>query len=207
MKTIVNLDTWSRKEHFEFFNAMENPYWGLVATVDLSQAMEIIKPQNNSIYTFYLHQILKTVNEIEELKFRIENEQVVKYDQINVSPANLRPDKSFGFSYVDFDMDYARFDKNLKQETQEVNKTQGLNFTTNALRQDVIHFSALPWIHFTSLSHATSSAPNQSVPRISVGKIVNHKLPISIEVHHGFVDGYHIGLFFQKLQDNLNHYV
>ena len=63
MKKIIDLESWSRKEHFDFFNGMDNPFWGLVSTVDLSQAIKTVKSLNTSLYSFYLYQILKTLNQ------------------------------------------------------------------------------------------------------------------------------------------------
>lgn len=59
-------------------------------------------------------------------------------------------------------------------------------------------------MHFTSLSHARSFAFPDSVPKISVGKIIPQGdqllMPVSVHVHHALVDGYHVGQFFEILQ-------
>lgn len=66
--------------------------------------------------------------------------------------------------------------------------------------ENVIHFSAIPWIDFTSLSHARSFSFADSSPKVSFGKMTEHDgvktMPVSIHVHHGLVNGYHVGLFF-----------
>ncbi|MFC4633821.1 CatA-like O-acetyltransferase [Dokdonia ponticola] len=36
----INLSTWKRKQHFEFFNQFEEPYFGLTVTVDVTIAMQ-----------------------------------------------------------------------------------------------------------------------------------------------------------------------
>lgn len=28
MKRVINLDNWNRKEHFKFFSALDDPFWG-----------------------------------------------------------------------------------------------------------------------------------------------------------------------------------
>lgn len=31
MKRVINLDNWNRKEHFKFFSALDDPFWGITA--------------------------------------------------------------------------------------------------------------------------------------------------------------------------------
>lgn len=68
--------------------------------------------------------------------------------------------------------------------------------------------SCLPWIRFTSLSHAMNIDKTDAVPRISWGKYQSQDLatlmPVQIQVHHALVDGEHLGLFYQQLQHLLD---
>ena len=74
--------------------------------------------------------------------------------------------------------------------------------------ENVIHFSAIPWVDFTSLSHARSFSFRDSMPKISFGKVTEKEgvksMPVSIHVHHGLMDGYHVGQFVDKFQELLN---
>ena len=36
MKRVINLDNWNRKEHFKFFSALDDPFWGITTTVDFT---------------------------------------------------------------------------------------------------------------------------------------------------------------------------
>ena len=74
--------------------------------------------------------------------------------------------------------------------------------------QNVIHFSAIPWIRFTSLSHARNFKFEDSCPKISFGKIFQREgryfMPVSVHVHHGLADGSQVGQFFELFQSFLN---
>ena len=92
-------------------------------------------------------------------------------------------------------------------EIERVRNTPGL-FTREFTNDNIIHFSAIPWVSFTSLSHARSFTFPDSCPKISVGKMTEENgkmtMPISVHVHHGLMDGYHVGLFFDLLQKELD---
>ena len=58
------------------------------------------------------------------------------------------------------------------------------------------------------MTHSRNFGVADSCPKISYGKVVeeNEKksMAISVTAHHGLVDGYHIGLFIEALQTELN---
>jgi chloramphenicol O-acetyltransferase type A len=72
---------------------------------------------------------------------------------------------------------------------------------------DAIHFTVLPWISFTSFSHARNFGREDSVPKIAFGKFTEQNgrvlLPFSVEVHHALMDGLHVGRYLARLQELL----
>jgi chloramphenicol O-acetyltransferase type A len=74
---------------------------------------------------------------------------------------------------------------------------------------NVIHFSTVPWVNFTSLSHARSFTFPDSCPKISFGKMMigidgKRTMSMSIHAHHGLMDGYHVGQFVDCFQELMN---
>ena len=72
---------------------------------------------------------------------------------------------------------------------------------------DMIHFTTLPWVSFTSFAQARKFNPEDSVPKIAFGKFTKEServlLPISVEVHHALVDGLHVGRYIARLEEAL----
>ena len=207
MKQKLNIETWNRKEHFLFFKQMEEPFFGVTITVDCTKAYEKAKELGVSFFTYYLHKTLVAVNSIEPFRYRILNDEVYIFDRIDVSSTILREDKTFGFSQIEYSEDLNEFAENTKSEIARIQATTGL--LTREYSENLIHFSALPWINFTSFSHARSFSWPDSCPKISFGKMMDENgkktMSMSIHVHHGLMDGYHVGEFvelFQKLMDN-----
>ena len=208
MKTFLNLENWNRKEHFKFFCTFDEPFFGVTANIDCTIAYKKCKQEKLSFYSFYMHKILCAANQIENFKYRVLNQQVAVHQRIDVSATVLRADNSFGFSLVEFHNNFEVFQKKLSTEIERVQATSGL-FTREFSDDNVIHFSALPWTNFTSLSHARNFKLADSCPKISVGKVTlsgneTRTMPISVHVHHGLMDGYHVGKFLELLQVLLN---
>lgn len=206
MYKILDIEKWSRKDHFLFFSKFEEPFFGITVRVNCTKAYNTSKSIGSSFFLYYLHASLKAANSIEAFKYRIKNGQVLIYDKINASPTINRDNGTFGFSYMDYLEDFKEFEKSAKIEIEKVRNTTGLDPAGSG--DNVIHFSSIPWIDFTSISHARSFSFPDSCPKISFGQVIESEgiktMPVSIHVHHALMDAHHVGQFieeFQKLLD------
>lgn len=204
--TTLNIENWDRKEHFKFFKTFDEPFFGVTFNIDVTKGRAIAKENQASFFIYYLYAAIKAANSIENFRYRIHGEEVRVYDGINASPTINRPDGTFGFSYINFTQDFKVF---YQRAQAEISRVQADNSLVPSSDDDnTIHFSAIPWIHFTSLSHARKYGVYDSVPKISFGKIIEQDnkmlMPTSVHVHHALMDGYHVGLFAERFQENIN---
>ena len=208
MKTLLNLENWNRATHFQFFKQMEEPFFGVTIEIDCTKAYQTAKARNTSFFIYYLHQTLVAVNAIENFRYRISGDAVFVYDSIDGSATISRKDGTFGFSLIKYHSDINVFEQIAQTEIERIQNTKGL-FTRTFDETNLIHFSAIPWLNFTSLSHARSYTFPDSCPKISFGKMTlaengKRTMPMSIHVHHGLMDGLHVGQFAVYFQDLMN---
>ncbi len=206
MKQKIDISTWNRKEHFEFFCTFEEPFFSITTPIDMTVAYEEAKAMQIPFFVYYLHKTIAAVNQVENFRYRIEGNDVMLYDIIDASSTIMREDKTFGFSFMKFHSDIYEFAKIVQTEIERIEITPGL--FTREFPENIIHFSAIPWINFTGLTHSRSYTLSDSCPKISWGKLVSESgkktMALSVMAHHGLVDGYHMGLFIDLLQFKLN---
>ena len=206
MKQIIDLATWNRKEHFEFFSSFEEPFFGITTPIDMTIAYEKAKAMQIPFFVYYLHKTIAAVNQVENFRYRIEGKEVVLYDEIDASSTIMREDKTFGFSFMKFHSDVQVFTKIVETEIERIQVTSGL--FTREFPENIIHFSAIPWINFTGLTHSRSFTLPDSCPKVSWGKLIEENgkkiMSVAVKAHHGLVDGYHMGIFIEALQMELN---
>ncbi len=203
----LNIDNWPRKEHFYFFSQFDEPFWGVTVELDCTEAYRKAKETNSSFFVLYLHKSIVAVNRIEEFRYRIDDQdRIVIHDTIHASATITRPDGSFGFSYINFDEDFNVFERHAKKEIERVQNTTDLKPATTS--ENVVHYSSIPWVKFTAISHARIYSQKNSIPKISFGKLTEKEgkrmMPVSIHVHHGLVDGFHVGNYCDLFQELLN---
>lgn len=207
-KTEISLENWKRKEYYDFFSNYDNPFFSIVSEIDCTSDFEMSKKESVKFSSIYLYKIIKAINQVDEFKYRNEGNRIVKFDKIHVAATVGRKDESFGFSFIEYSDNFIDFNKSYISILENIENTSGLNLDENSSRLDVIHFSVLPWINFKSVSHPRNFGTNDSIPKIAIGKI-NKKdnsyfIPIGLDVHHGFADGYHVGKFLDLLQQIFN---
>ena len=201
----IDLDSWNRKHHFNHFNALADPYFGVTIPFDVSLAYKKSKASGLSFFAIYLHDCMKAINAVENFKYRIIDNQVFEYDFIHASATLSRADNTFGFSFINFSDNFNEFNTNIQTEKKRINASTALYPPVNGL--DCIHCSTLPWFSFTSQKEPFSGTKD-SVPKLAFSKTHQNNdslmMNVGISVNHALTDGYHVGQFAELFQKNLN---
>lgn len=206
MKRVLEIDSWIRRDHYNFFNQFDEPFFGVCVDIDCTIAYEKCKNKDISFFLYYIYNSLLASNKIETFRYRIENKQVVVYDKIHASPTIIRDDGTFGFSLMEYNDDFEIFCTEAKIEIEKIHNSKGL--LNGIIGNDIIHYSSLPWIQFNSISHARNFKFKDSCPKITFGKIFDHenrlKMPVSVHVHHALADGINVAQFLEEFQNLMN---
>jgi chloramphenicol O-acetyltransferase type A len=141
----------------------------------------------------------------DNFRTRIVNGEVWIYEQIHGGSAVGRPNGTIGFAHYCFHKNIEAF---VKEATPAVERVRQRNDIERYPEPNLIRFSALPWLDFTSLSHARDLSREDSAPRITFGKITDadgvRTMPVSIHAHHALADGLHVAQFVERFQDLLH---
>ncbi|WP_029902006.1 chloramphenicol acetyltransferase [Prevotella sp. 10(H)] len=208
MKTLIDIEDWNRKEHFYFFKAFDDPFFGMTTNVDFTPVYEHSTATGTSFFLNSLHRIMQAVNAVELFRYRIEGEQLFCYDIIHPASTIGREDGTFSFSFFEYDTDIDIFRQNASDVIRQIQHTSGIGMDENALRNDVIHYSSVPWVQFTEMKHTMSLGSKGSIPKISTGKLFREEqkmmMPVSITVNHAVMDGLHVGQFLGELNEQIH---
>lgn len=204
----LDIQNWSRKEHYDFFKDFDEPFFGIVSEIDCTKAYKLCKQNNISFFAYYLHKSLIAVNSIEEFRYRIVEDKIAVFDKIHAAATIGRIDGTFAFTFIEYFEDFNQFSTNLNKQIEKVKNSTGLFMYDNKFRKDVIHYSTTPWIKFTGLTHARQFSTGESTPLIVFGKIFqdndNYKIPVSVNAHHSLMDAVHVAKYFQEFEIIMN---
>ncbi len=187
MAEYLDVTSWARRDLFEFFRGYDKPYFNVCVQLDITELLHYLA--------------LRIANEVEPFRYRLRDGKVLVHDVIHGATTVLLSNESFAFAYFDYTADYRKFSADAQGVITEV-KREG-RFKSRP-SDDLIHFTTLPWVSFTSFSHARNWGQEDSVPKITFGKFTNEGkrvlMPFSVEVHHALMDGLHVGRYLSKLE-------
>ena len=204
MSRYLDIETWSRRRHFEFFKDYHNPFFNICAHVDVTPLLGLTRAAQGISFSVAYHFFsIKAANEVEPFRYRLRGERVLVHERVHAGTTLLLADENFTFVYFDYTEDFEVFHARARAAIQSA-QAEGVDLYRRAERDDLIYHSVIPWAAFTSISHARQGGQQESVPKISFGKYRNDggrmMMPVSVEVHHALMDGLHVGRYFERLE-------
>jgi chloramphenicol O-acetyltransferase type A len=202
-----DVENWNRQAQYNFFNTYEDPFFNITANLEVANLCKYCKQHQLSFSLACMYVAIKSANEITEFKLRFKNDKVYLFDSINIGSTILNDDLTFSFCDFLFLPCISEFDANGKLVLE--NHKKGIVFNEQEDQLGIIHCSTIPWISFTGFKHARNGNEGlQGIPKVVFGKIFTEndikKIPFSVEVHHALMDGYHVGLLYEKMQKFIN---
>lgn len=201
---IIDFKNWKRKEYCQIYRNAVQPQYCVSFELDVTNFKKLIKEKKLSFTMAFIFAVTKCANEIEEFRYRFLKGEVVLYETIDTS-----------FTYLDEGTELFKVVNVPMQDTMEefaelavkTAKNQKVHFT-GPVENDVYQFSALPWITYTHISHTDFGNKDKAQPIFDWGKYYiregKYMMPFSVQVHHAFVDGIHIGKLSKRLQQYLD---
>lgn len=195
---MLEVKEFNRRNLFEHYNNMDSPFIIMTVPLDITNVVKYCKIHKH-FYATMGFLIGKAVNDVDAFKYRYKDDKF--YYASRISPNfTERVDNNLGFFECD-SLDYKDF---INEFIEKKNKLGRYDNSTED-RLDVVWLSCFPWASFNSLvsPHDKSITIPQLIwdkYELNDGKYICN---LMIMVHHGFADGYDVGLLIEKL----NYYI
>lgn len=201
----IDLTTWPRAELFRFFSAVSQPFYSVTFRVDVTNLHHYAKEHSISFYYALGYLVTDAVNAVENFRYVIRNGEIYLLDERIPSFTDLHPG-SEQFHIVTLPKAGTMAEFCAAAQAKSAAQTTLLDQDDET--DNLIYFSCTPWFDLTACTNERDFDRDDNIPRISWGKYVTENgretLGMALEVNHRFVDGYHLGQFYQKLQTNID---
>jgi len=208
MATYIDTATWPRRDAFEHYRGFDKPYFNVCTRLDVSRLKAAAAHAGGGGLSLAVYFIaLRLANAQEPFRLRLEGGRVRLHERVCGSTTVLREDESFGFAELEADDDFGAFSRKARAAITRARDRSAL-FEPRLDESAVIHLTTLPWVHFTSFSHARNWGREDSVPKLAFGRAEADGtrgserlwLPVSVEVHHALMDGLHVGRYLEAFE-------
>ena len=134
---------------------------------------------------------------------------IYKYDSLAATATVINNNNELNFTrYVEFDDDISNFLIEFSKTTEDAANNVPYYKISGLENMNKINITCIPWITFSNFKDAIDFNEKSSKPKICWGRYYleedKYLIDISLLVNHAFQDGYHMGLFFNKSQQNID---
>ena len=203
----IDLEVWPRREHFRTYRDLDYPYFSMCANVDLTTFHTVLKQGGVSFNVAMVYVLARAANDVPEFRHRIRGESVVEHEIVHPSTTIMGEEELFGFYALEYFEDFSLFLARAGERIAQVQQNPKLENEPG--RDDLLFMTAIPWVSFTSFMHPLPLHPADSVPRFAWGRFFEEgerlKMPLSVQGHHGVMDGLHMGRFYAEVQEYFDH--
>lgn len=203
---VIDMNTWPRREHYEFLSAFNHPHFSMCANVDVTAFRPAAKEEGVSFTVAFLYVLARAANAIREFRYRIRAGIVVEHEVVHPALTLLGDDDLFCFCTAGYVEDFAEFAVGAAARMAHAKEHPSLKDEPG--QDNVLYISAMPWVSFTSFAHPMRLHPTDSIPRFAWGKIFEEggslKMPLCVQGHHALMDGIHLGRFYANVQELLD---
>lgn len=202
----IDLTTWERTMHYQIFKDSVQPQYCVTFDIDITNFLAKIKKRGYPFTFSFVYAVTKCANEIEAFRCRFIDGKPVIFETINTSFTYLNKETEL-FKVVNVPMqDSIEKYVTLAKETEQKQTA----YFTAPMGNDIYQFSPFPWVSYTHISHTDSGKKDNATPLFDWGKFYEKDgkilMPFSVQVHHSFVDGIHIGKLSNTLQVYLSNF-
>ena len=203
---VIDESAWERSIHCMVFRNSIEPAFCVTFEADITKFKNKVKGEGLSFTLAMVYAVCKCANEVEALRYRFLDGKVVLYERIDTAFTYLNKEtelfKVVNVPFVDNLSEYVALASKAAEEQRA--------YFTGPLGNDVFQCSPMPWVTYTHISHTNSGKKDNATPLFDWGKYYEKDrrilIPISIQAHHSFVDGIHIGQFVDTLQKYFDEY-
>lgn len=204
----VNMETWARKEHYRYYTEKLKIEFNMTVPIDVKRLLDFCHTFGYKFYPAMIYFVTKSLNRIENFRmFKDESGNLCVWDKIIPNYTIFHDDDhTFSDCWTDFSEDFDVFYHDIIKDMQAYKDKKGIK----AKDDQPLNFyciSCTPWTTFTGYGSRVINGEPAYFPIVTMGKYERNgekiSMPVNITIAHAVSDGYHVGLFFEYLQDEI----
>lgn len=206
----IDMETWARREHYQYYTEKLKVECNMTALLDVKNLLDFCHSCGYKFYASLIYLVTKVVNRIENFRmFRDADGHLCVWEQVVPNYTIFHEDdKTFSDCWTDYSSDFDTFYRDIITDMQTYKDKKGIKAKAGQ-PANFYCISGVPWTSFTAFGSRTTNGSDPAFfPIITMGKYEKNgdkiTMPVNLLIAHAVADGYHAGLFFQYLQEELD---
>jgi chloramphenicol O-acetyltransferase type A len=194
------MDRYARADILRAFKDRQMPQFSTTCEVDVTAVRRLSEARGVSFFLAISHAVSRAVNGVPALRHRIVDNVLYEYERTDPGFTVAREDDLFSFCDAFHDEDFDRYRSWAQAQMAAVRVAPDLSV---GHKHHMFFITSIPWFSFTAFTHPYDPV-YAYVPVITLGRYRDQvdavRMPVAVQVHHGTVDGVHVGRFYALLE-------
>jgi chloramphenicol O-acetyltransferase type A len=202
----IDLETWDRTELLKSYLKADFPVINLGARIDVTRLLSWCHRNGMPFYFSLVHAANEVADSIVNFRWRFKNGEPFEIKHNIPLISHMRRDDE---KFIMLEGPATGNVENFCQSLREKEKSGiFVERSETTKRYDMISYSCIPWVDYTHVIRTMTKINLDCKPKLTWGKYIEENghvtLNFSVQVHHGLMDGFHVGKYFNTLQEYLD---
>ncbi len=213
-RTEIDLSAYKKRNQYHWFSTFDDPTYGFNVLIDVDRLFRYCKENKISFFIAFSYAILKGVNSVDEMKMRIVDGHVYRYEVIHPTFTVMTESGVYQNCGFEMEEDFSKYAEECRKTIEKAKSIEvgdELDVFPMCKEPNVVFMTSLPFLSIEGMNHPIPSGnpDNMSVPRIFFDKAKDRghgriEVLLNITVSHSVVDGFPLGKCFEAIQNNVN---
>lgn len=205
---VVDIENWARKEHYKYYTEKLKIEFNMTANIDVKELLEFCHTGGYKFYPAFICCVTRAMNRLENFRmFRNSDGTLCVWDKVVPNYTIFHEDDhTFSDCWSEHSDDFDEFYQNIVSDMEHYKDVKGIKVKSDQ-PANFYCVSCAPWTAFTGYGSRVTNGEPAFFPIITAGKYEHAgdkiNMPVNITIAHAVADGYHVGLFFDCLQEEI----
>lgn len=208
--TPIDRNTWPMAQAFYYYTQMAPTSYTVNVMIDVTILRNTLKKHQYKFFPAYLYLVTRAIHKQEELRVAVKDGILGHWETLTPAyPQFHEDDKTTSLLWTEYDDCFQNFYDEYLYDVKTYGSTHGILTSKGIPPENSYIVSCIPWYTFQSFSLHNHGIKDYYIPSFESGcfteTLERIQMPLSITVHHATTDGYHLKVFFDELQESMNH--
>jgi chloramphenicol O-acetyltransferase type A len=200
-KHAIDLNHYARADILRAFLTRQMPQFSTTCEVNVTGIKRGAEAAGVPFFIAISYAVSRAVNEVPEFRQRMVDGVLYEFERIDPGYTVARDNDLFSFCDSVYFQDFAQYRAAAQASMEAVKSEPDLSVGE---KHHMFFITSIPWFSFTAFTHPYDPV-YAFIPIITLGKLVERgdalSMPVAVQVHHGVIDGLHVGRFYSALSD------
>jgi chloramphenicol O-acetyltransferase type A len=198
-KRTIDIAHYARAGILKAFNSRQMPQFSTTSEIDVTGIKRGAEAAGVPFFMAMSYAVTRAANEVAEFRHRMVDGELCEFERIDPGYTVAREGDLFSFCDAVYIQDFRQYMAHAQARMAAVKVEPDLSVGE---KHHMFFITSIPWFSFTAFTHPYDPM-YAYIPVITLGKFMERgqaiTMPVAVQVHHGVIDGLHVGRFYAAL--------